>query len=124
MTKAPATVVLVAHGSRVEEANIAHLALARTLADRSGSPVVAAYLELAQPDVPTALDDAVATGANRIVVLPYFLLPGAHTTRDIPAIIESARLRHPGVELTQATHLGADPALLDALVSQVERLDE
>jgi len=123
MTTAAATVVLVAHGSRIDEANAAHRTLVAALAQRTGSQVMPAFLELTEPDVPSAIDAAVASGAQRIVVLPYFLLPGAHTSRDIPAIIESARGRHPHVELTQAPHLGADPALLDALAAQVEQLD-
>jgi sirohydrochlorin ferrochelatase len=117
-------VVLVAHGSRVDEANDAHRALAGTLAQRTGATVVPAYLELADPDVPTAIDHAVATGANRVVVLPYFLLPGAHTTRDIPAIIAEAGTRHPEVDLIQAAHLGADPAVVELLATQVEHLAE
>jgi sirohydrochlorin ferrochelatase len=117
-------VVLVAHGSRVEAANSAHRDLARSVADRSGATVIPAYLELAEPDVGRAIDLAVESGAGHVTVLPYFLLPGAHTTVDIPAIIDAARLRHPTVELTQAPHLGADPALVDALVSQVDRLEQ
>jgi sirohydrochlorin ferrochelatase len=124
MTSAAATVVLVAHGSRVDEANDAHRTLAKALAQRTAATVMPAFLELTEPDVPAAIDAAVADGAIRVVVLPYFLLPGAHTSRDIPAIIEAARDRHPGVELTQVSHLGANPALLDALASQVALLDE
>ena len=56
-------------------------------------------------------------------MLPYFLLPGAHTTRDIPAIIAAAEARHPGVDIAQAPHLGADPAILDALSAQISRFD-
>jgi sirohydrochlorin ferrochelatase len=117
-------VVLVAHGSRVDDANASHIVLAETLARRTGATVSPAFLELARPDVPTAIDDAVSAGAGRVVVLPYFLLPGAHTTRDIPAIIAAAQVRHPDVDLIQAAHLGADPAVLDALATQVERFAE
>jgi sirohydrochlorin cobaltochelatase len=127
MTSPAATVVpvvvLVAHGSRVDEANVTHQDLAERLARRTGMTVVAAFLELAEPDIPTAIDDAVASGAGAIVVLPYFLLPGAHTTRDIPALIGAASARHPQVDMVQAPHIGADPALFDALASQVERFD-
>ena len=104
-----ATVVLVAHGSRVAEANEAHRRLAVELAERTGRRVLAAFLELAEPDIPTALDEAAAVG-HEVLVLPHFLLPGAHTNVDIPGIVDAARGRHPGTRFEQLPHLGADPA--------------
>jgi sirohydrochlorin ferrochelatase len=117
-----ATVVLVAHGSRVPEANDAHRRLADELAARTGRRVLAAFLELADPDIPTALDEA-ATGAAEVVVLPHFLLPGAHTRVDIPRLVDEARVRHPGVEFVVLPHLGADPAVVDLLAAQVGSAD-
>ena len=118
MPTSAATVVLIAHGSRVAEANEAHRALAAELASRSGRTVIAAYLELAEPDIPTALDTA--ADAGHVLVLPYFLLPGAHTKVDIPALVEAARARHPGTRFEQLDHLGADPGVVDLLVGQVD----
>jgi sirohydrochlorin ferrochelatase len=113
-----ATVVLVAHGSRVSDANDAHRRLADDLAARTGRRVVAAFLELAEPDIPAALDVA-ATGAAEVVVLPHFLLPGAHTRVDIPALVAEACDRHPDVEFVVLPHLGADPAVVDLLAAQI-----
>jgi sirohydrochlorin ferrochelatase len=115
-----ATVVLVAHGSRVAEANDAHRRLAADLAGRTGGAVIAAFLELAQPDIPAALDEAANGGASRVLVLPYFLLPGAHTTLDLPALVAAARERHPGCRFDQLDHLGADPAVVELLARQVD----
>ena len=120
MSSPAATVVLIAHGSRVAEANETHRRLAAELAGRSGRTVIAAYLELAEPDIPTALDEAAAGGDGRVLVLPYFLLPGAHTKVDIPALVEAARERHPEASFEQLDHLGADPAILALLVEQVD----
>jgi sirohydrochlorin cobaltochelatase len=117
-----ATVVLVAHGSRVPDANDAHRRLAHDLAARTGRTVLAAFLELADPDIPAALDEA-AAGAATVVVLPYFLLPGAHTQVDIPALVGDACGRHPGVEFVVLPHVGAVPAVVGLLAEQLGSAD-
>ena len=118
-------VVLVAHGSRVPEAAVAHRAVCGQLQRKIGDEAVdettiePAFLELNDPDIPTAIDRAVSSGAERVVVLPYFLHPGNHTLRDIPEAIEAARARHPGTSMQQAAVFGADPSLVSALADQV-----
>ena len=121
----PATVVvLVAHGSKVADAEDAHRAVCRALQHHVPLDVVIepAFLELTEPDIPTAIDEAVATGAHRVVVLPYFLHPGNHTRRDIPAIVAEARKRHPNAVIDLAGVFGAESGLLDVLSDQVDGL--
>jgi sirohydrochlorin ferrochelatase len=108
----PAAVILVAHGSRAEGTREAHLDLASELARELDAPVVAAFLELSDPDIPSAIDAAVAAGADRLVLVPYFLHHGNHTRRDIPVIMADARGRHPGVEIAMTPPLGPDPRLV------------
>lgn len=114
-------VVLIAHGSRVPEAAEAHQVVCQRLQQRlgDGTPVEPAFLELTEPDIPTAIDRAVKEGAERIVVVPYFLHPGNHTLRDIPAAIAAARDRHADTTIDQAPVFGSDPALVSALADQV-----
>jgi sirohydrochlorin ferrochelatase len=104
--------VVVAHGSRAPGTREAHLELAAELADQLGVPAHAGFLEISDPDIPGAIDSAVAAGARRVVLLPYFLHHGNHTQRDIPAIIEAARGRHPGVVFDMTPPLGPDPRLV------------
>ena len=119
-------VVLVAHGSRLPAAADAHRSVCTALQARVGDDVVvsAAYLEITDPDIPAAIDAAVAGGADRVLVLPYFLHPGNHTRRDIPAAVEAARRRNPGATIDLADFFGADPALVSALAAQVGELVE
>ncbi len=112
-------IIVIAHGSRADGANEAHVALCEQISAAVGRTVTAAFLELAEPDLPTAIDRVSADGATNIVVLPYFLHPGNHMTRDIPALAAAARERHPGVEITVAPLFGADPALVDLVVAQL-----
>ncbi len=113
-------VVLIAHGSRLAEAASAHRAVcARLQQELGGIDIEPGFLELTDPDIPAAIDSAVADGAERVVVLPYFLHPGNHTLRDIPAAVEAARNRHPQITIDQAAMFGADPAIIGALAEQV-----
>lgn len=84
-------VVLAGHGSRSQPANDALTTLAAGMARDLGEPVHAAYLEMAAPSIPETLHRAIASGATRILVVPYFLSPGMHVRRDIVAIVDAVR---------------------------------
>ena len=112
-------VVLAGHGSRASEANAALADLARTLAARLDAPVYPAYLEMTEPTIPEALRVARASGADRIVLVPYFLSPGMHVRRDLTAIADAARAEL-GVSIEVATFLGAHPAV-PALLAELAR---
>ena len=88
---------------------------------RTGATVTAAFLELAEPTIPDAIDAVIAEGISRVVVSPHFLLPGNHTQRDIPALVAQAQERHPGITIEVTDHLGADPALVDLVAERVRR---
>lgn len=111
-------VVLIAHGSRAEAANEAHRNVCRELAERTGGDVVAAFLELAEPSIPDAIATA-ATGAARVVVLPYFLYPGRHVAEDIPRFVDQARADLDGIEVVLLHPFGADPRAVDLLATQI-----
>ena len=113
--------LVVAHGSRASGTVEDHVAVCRTLRDRAGFEVAdvrPAFLELNDPSIPTAIDAAIADGAARLVLLPYFLHAGNHTQRDIPAFIDEASERHPDVEIVLAEHLGPHDALVDVLLER------
>ncbi len=114
-------VVVIAHGSRAAEANDAHEAVAAQLSGLVGLPVLPAFLELAHPTLPDAVSAAVAQGAQRVLVLPFFLYPGRHLARDIPALVADAAERHPEVSIEQLDAFGADPGVVALLADQLRR---
>lgn len=114
-------VILAGHGSRSAEANSALRALADSLGARIGCSTVAAYLELAEPSISTTILGCVLGGAQRVVVVPYFLHPGMHVRRDIEAIVATARAAHPHVDLRVAPFLGSHPGVAAALADLTER---
>lgn len=114
-------IVLAAHGSRTTDANDAHIALVHALDTRVDPAVSPAFLELAEPSIPAAIDAAVAAGATEVVVLPYFLHPGRHLREHLPEIVAAAAARHPDHTIVLGTAFGDDHAVIDLLVDQVHR---
>ena len=113
-------VVVVAHGSRSEASTRSHLQLVERLGERSGLDVAAAFLELAQPSIPAAIDQAAAR-ADSVLVLPFFLHPGRHVNEDIPALVADAVERHPRVSIELLGTFGAEDGVLGLLSEQVVR---
>ncbi len=114
--------VVVDHGSTREEANRRHEEFVRGWGRHRGYGVVEpAHMELAEPSIGSAFDACVAAGALRVVVAPYFLWPGRHSSEDIPALAAEAAARHPGVAHVVAAPLGPHPLLRDVVDERVWR---
>ena len=105
-------VLIVAHGSRRAQAVDVLEAMAVQVRQRLGATRVGvAYLENGEPDVASAIEDCFSAGVRRLVVIPFFLLPGVHVTVDLPGEIAAARQAFPALQILQADFLGAHPAL-------------
>ena len=78
-----------------------------------GVEVGGGFIELAQPDLDTAIDDLVARGGDGgIVAVPLVLLGAGHMKDDGPAALARARARHPGVPMVYGRELGVHPTVL------------
>jgi sirohydrochlorin cobaltochelatase len=73
------------------------------------------------PTLDEAIDAAVAGRAKRVLVVPLFLAPGGHTTRDLPALLESARARHPALAIRATSSIGEEAGVLAALADWIAR---
>lgn len=114
--------VLIGHGSRVPGANQVLEQVAVALRRRYRRfAIEPAFLELAQPDIPCAIDRCVATGAKRILFVPYFLYLGGHVGRDLPEHMAQARFRHPGLEIRIAPHLGFDRRVVAVAIDRISQ---
>jgi sirohydrochlorin ferrochelatase len=113
-------VVLIAHGSRREEANAEIRTLARQVqeADRFGLYEVA-FMQFGSPDLKEAVARLAAQEVERIVVMPLFLITGNHVTQDIPAELEDLKPQYPGLELVMARHFAAHPALVQIIQDRI-----
>lgn len=111
--------IVFAHGSSVAEANRAVEEVARETAAKAGfSRWAAAFLELAEPDLSSAVRRLADEGARRIVIAPYFLVMGVHLQKDFPRLMATCEEEAPGVELVAAAPLGGHPGLIDILAER------
>jgi len=105
-------IVLIAHGSRREEANAELRQLAAAIGARRPEAVVApAFLELAEPSIPDAVRSCIRQGVREVRLFPYFLSAGVHVTRDLEGFRQQFATEHPEVEFRLLRPLGAHPEI-------------
>jgi len=113
-------VLLVDHGSRLAEANAVVEQIAERVRARLPDQLVTvAHMELDAPSVDEALDLLVGQGATDVVVHPYFLAPGSHSSRDIPALVEQAASRHPGLRVRVGRPLGVHEGVVETVLARI-----
>ena len=111
--------LLVDHGSSLAQANeLLHSLAVRLGASRTDLIVRAAHMEIAQPDMGTAVADCLAAGASEIVVVPYMLTPGRHATRDIPGRVIELSKEYPKIRFRVSEPLGVHSKIGDIVLDQ------
>ena len=85
---AKTAVLLVVHGSRLNYSKEFITDLFAQFEAQCDYPCDFGFMELVEPNIPTSINKLVSENeADRLVVVPVFIAPGAHTTRDIPTIL-------------------------------------
>ena len=121
MTEASTTIalILVDHGSRYSGANEMLLEVVDMVKQLSGlHRVYPAHMELAEPSIRQAFETAVRDGATSVVVHPYFLSPGRHSTNDIPRMVAEAAQAFPGVQHCVTAPLGVHPKIGEVVLER------
>src|SRR5437762_11967126 len=111
-------IIIVDHGSRRDESNRMLEEIAKLFAARfveSYQVVEPAHMELAEPSIATAYAACVKRGAERVVVVPFFLGPGKHWTQDIPRLTADAARAFPKTTSHVSKPLATDDLRLDLL---------
>lgn len=117
--------LLIAHGSREDEANADLLHVVDGLKKLGRYPIVQpSFLELAEPNVEAGAELCVRQGATHVVMIPYFLSPGVHVRRDLSALCTALSARHPGVAFHLADPLGRHPLLLEVVAQRVREAEQ
>jgi len=115
-------ILLMAHGSRIPQANDAAREVAKIVQEITGFEIVeVAFREMHEPNIQHGIDTCVTRGAGRILLMPYFLFMGAHVLHDLPKEIAAAQKRHPGLVLEMGAHLGVHRKLAEV---ESERINE
>jgi cobalt/nickel transport system ATP-binding protein len=112
--------VLVGRGSSDPDANSDLYKASRLLWDRRGLGLVEpAFVSLAPPGVPDAMDRCRRLGATSISVVPYFLFAGVLPDR-IERQARAWAAAHPDVDVRIGRHFGPVPELARLVVDRYE----
>ena len=112
--------LLIAHGSRRDEANRELALLADQVRERlSTETVKIAYLELARPTIPEAARLCVESGARRVRMFPFFLSPGMHVARDLENYRADFSRDYPDVEFVLCRPIGQHPGIVDIVLDRL-----
>jgi sirohydrochlorin ferrochelatase/(2Fe-2S) ferredoxin len=108
-------IVVIGRGSSDPDANGDFAKIVRLVGEAAGSAItIPAFIGIAQPSFPEALELVARSRPERLVVLPYFLFAGRLITRLEEQLADFAK-RHPWIKTYLAPHLGLHHGLLDAL---------
>ncbi|GIJ47605.1 cobalamin biosynthesis protein CbiX [Virgisporangium aliadipatigenens] len=115
---AATTVLLVGRGSSDPDANAEVAKVARLLAETTDvAGVEYAFVSLAPPAVAAGLDRCARLGAERVVVLPYFLFTGILPVR-VASQAAAWAAEHPAVPVVTADVLGDCDELADVVIER------
>jgi len=98
------------------------LELGAQLQQVAGMSVIVGFNEFCAPSLDEALEEAIGTGAEKVVVVtPMMTRGGEHAERDIPAAVERVQKRHAGVPIVYAWPF--DPGGVAGFLAQRVRLE-
>ena len=110
-------ILVVAHGSRNLEANDFVHVLVGQLKDSLQSELVeAGFLDFAKPSISGGIKLLAESGADELLVYPFFLAKGVHLKEDIPRIVKEtvAGLKNP-IPYRILEPLGLHPGIFDII---------
>ena len=114
-------VILIDHGSRETAANEMLNEVVRQFKESSGLNIVEpAHMELAHPTLAEAFAACINQGASEIIIHPYFLAPGRHSTQDIPKIAAAAAEQFPPIPYRVTEPLGLDSRMTDVILRRIQ----
>lgn len=116
-------VIVLGHGSKAPQALETLRRYGEMVRTASGCEIVeVASLQFNSPDLPTALNTVIKSGAIKVIITPLFLYNGIHMQEDIPAVIAQEKAKNPGVEIILANNLGADNRIVDIVLDRIKEV--
>ncbi len=115
-------VIILGHGSRSAGADDAVRKIAAELGQSGRYEITEyAFLQFMQPSLHEALEECVGRSAEKIIIIPFFLQPGTHVTKDIPAYIDQAKKQYPGIEIIVTDFVGSHPLMTTIVLDLIEK---
>ena len=112
--------IIIGHGSKLPHNRENLEKLADILRKRAAFKTVEiSFMVRDKPTIPEAIESLAKKGVTKIVLIPAFLAPGVHTTREIPEMIEMKEkeplLKERGIELVYGEPLGSDERIAEII---------
>lgn len=105
-------IIVVAHGSKSAEASVEFNHVVDEMRSYyEGVCLIAAYLDINEPDITGAIDLMLAKKVKEITVVPYFLFKGNHTQIDIPEILKAKKNLHQELKISYCSPIGVHPLM-------------
>ena len=113
-------ILIVDHGSRKDEANEMLPQMAEVIQRLAGQDVIVrhAHMELSDPDIAEGFADCVSAGATEVIVFPYMLSPGKHSTSDIPRMVAAVARSFPNVAFSVTPAFGLHEKLAEVVLER------
>ncbi len=113
-------ILLIDHGSRRDAANEMMDCMANLVQAMAGAEVVVRYahMELAEPSIPAGVRSCVEAGATELIVFPYMLSPGKHSTGDIPRMVAQAAAPFPTLDVRVTSAFGVHEKLAELILGR------
>lgn len=114
-------ILLIAHGSRRQEANDDLYRLADMVRARrpAGFDIVeVGFLEVTEPDIPAGFAECVSKGATDVRIVPYFLSMGRHMADDLTQLREQFGKDYPDVAVDIRMPLGLHEKVVDVILER------
>ncbi|WP_227766491.1 sirohydrochlorin chelatase [Zhaonella formicivorans] len=117
-------VVILGHGSRLQEANQGLDAIVEMIKVKMANTFVEkAFMSQAEPTLADAIAKLSRQNTERIVVMPLFLFPGMHVQQDIPEILAEEKEKYAGkIEIVLAQNLGSDPRIAEIAIDRIREV--
>ncbi len=114
-------IILMGHGSRVPGAGKRMEEVAHQLKRSHAYPwVEVCFVSRLGPHFSEVFERCVKEGAQKVLVIPYFLHEGLHLLLDIPEMMQEEAKKFPHVKLILGKGLGFDERLVDLVRQRIE----
>ena len=106
-------IVIAGHGSRDPQGVAEFESFMTLLKSRAGNTRVDyGYLEFCEPTIDQAIENSIASGTTKMVVVPALLTAAMHAKNDMPAELAAMRQKFPDVEIAFGSAMDLHPLLL------------
>ncbi|UOQ48065.1 sirohydrochlorin chelatase [Gracilibacillus caseinilyticus] len=113
-------VIYICHGSRLTESKKESIELIEKVKNNIDAPIQeTCFLELQEPTLAQAIDNAVKQGATNLYIMPILLLTAGHAKKDIPAMIEKEKEKHSNLSFYYGRAIEVEPKMIEVLVDRI-----